>query len=93
MHYIVVAYDITDDARRLQVAKVLEDFGTRVQKSVFECLLGDRDLVRLQDRLRRIIDESTDSVRFYRQCRRCQKAIEVLGRGPSTLESEDILIV
>ena len=35
MHY-TVAYDITDDKRRNKVAKILKDFGKRVQYSVFE---------------------------------------------------------
>ena len=33
MHY-TVAYDITDDKRRNRVAKILKDFGTRIQYSV-----------------------------------------------------------
>jgi len=35
----VVAYDVADDAEREKVAKILQGFGDRVQKSVFECRL------------------------------------------------------
>jgi len=38
---IVVAYDIIDDKRRNRVAKTMEDYGTRVQYSVFECVLEE----------------------------------------------------
>jgi CRISPR-associated protein Cas2 len=36
----LISYDIEDDRERLQVSKVLEGFGRRVQKSVFECPLN-----------------------------------------------------
>ena len=45
----VVVYDLSDDKERLAVGKVLEGYGFRVQKSVFECLLtpsGRASLVR-----------------------------------------------
>ena len=45
MHY-TVAYDITDDKRRNRVAKILKDFGTRIQYSVFECNTDRRALLR-----------------------------------------------
>jgi CRISPR-associated protein Cas2 len=35
----VAVYDVTDDAERTRVAKVIEGFGVRVQKSAFECHL------------------------------------------------------
>jgi len=34
---ILVSYDIPNDRRRVKIAKTLEDFGDRVQYSVFEC--------------------------------------------------------
>lgn len=50
----VVVYDITSDAERARVDKVLKNYGFRIQKSVFECKLNDtmkrnllKDLVRL----------------------------------------------
>ncbi|MEW6376162.1 MAG: CRISPR-associated endonuclease Cas2, partial [Thermodesulfobacteriota bacterium] len=42
--FYVVSYDIPDDQRRIKIAKILEDFGDRVQYSVFECLL-EQDLL------------------------------------------------
>lgn len=37
----VVVYDITADAERVRVDKVLKNYGFRIQKSVFECKLND----------------------------------------------------
>lgn len=36
----LVVYDITDNRERRRVSKVLEGYGFRVQRSVFECLLN-----------------------------------------------------
>jgi CRISPR-associated protein Cas2 len=67
---VVVAYDVNtetgDGRRRLRrVARACEDFGQRVQKSVFECLLRERDWVLLRARLLAEFEASQDSLRFY----------------------------
>ncbi|MBV6518657.1 MAG: CRISPR-associated endonuclease Cas2 [Candidatus Brocadia sp.] len=46
-----VVYDITSDAERERVDKVLKGFGFRVQKSVFECRLNKRGRDELIGRL------------------------------------------
>ena len=89
---MVVSYDITDDRRRSRVARVLEDHGTRVQYSVFDCLLNEKALLALKGALDRLIDHETDSVRFYRLCASCRGGIELLGRG-TVLTGEDIIIL
>ena len=68
--YILLTYDVCtiDQAgkRRLrQVAKTCLDYGQRVQNSVFECKVDPAQLVALKDKLIRIIDLKTDSLRFY----------------------------
>lgn len=67
---ILVTYDIAtpDQAghRRLQrVARVCEQFGDRLQYSVFECRLSDVGLERLMVMLEDEIDPSQDSVHIY----------------------------
>jgi CRISPR-associated protein Cas2 len=52
--------------RRLRrVARACEDYGTRVQKSVFECQIGQKEWVQLRERLLREIKADEDSLRFY----------------------------
>jgi len=46
-----VAYDITDDKEREKIARLLKNYGFRVQKSVFECRLTRKDKQRLIDEL------------------------------------------
>jgi CRISPR-associated protein Cas2 len=67
---VLVAYDVsTVDAageRRLrQVARACQDFGQRVQKSLFECRVGTTEWTALRQRLLDAIDASADSLRFY----------------------------
>lgn len=67
---ILVTYDVstvdTAGQRRLRrVAQACEDYGTRVQKSVFECQVGQKEWVNLRHRLLREIKEDQDSLRFY----------------------------
>ena len=78
MHY-TVAYDITDDKRRNKVAKILKDFGTRIQYSVFECNIDRRAQLRLQSRLEKVIDLEEDTITFYHLCGACEKQINRIG--------------
>lgn len=82
--FIVVSYDVVDDRRRTKVHKLLKNFGTRVQYSVFECQLEANELKRLQKRLRPLIDLKEDSVRFYQLCEVCLPKAEVVGAGEVT---------
>ena len=67
---ILVTYDVSTvqkaGQRRLRrVARACEDYGVLVQKSVFECQVGQKEWVLLRDRLLREIKETEDSLRFY----------------------------
>ena len=77
--YYTVAYDITDDKRRNKVAKILKDFGTRIQYSVFECNTDRRAQLRLQNRLEKVIDFGEDTITFYHLCATCEKQIDRIG--------------
>lgn len=75
----LICYDIADTKRLRRVARLMETYGTRVQRSVFVCRLkpGDRD--RLERRLGRLICPETDAVSLYRVCRRCEESAVYLG--------------
>jgi len=67
---ILVTYDVSTvekaGQRRLRrVAQACEDYGVRVQKSVFECQVGQMEWVTLRNRLLREIKDDKDSLRFY----------------------------
>lgn len=69
--FLVVTYDVSTreeraGARRLRrVAKACTSYGIRVQKSVFEMQLGQKEWVELKARLLAEIDDTQDSLRIY----------------------------
>lgn len=88
--YVLVTYDVSTESRegrrRLRkVAKVCEDFGQRVQYSVFECSVEARGLHRLREQLLEIIDQDEDSLRIYHLPSAYGDSIEQHGKG----EAED----
>ena len=58
----LVAYDVSDDRRRLRLAKKLGSYGDRVQFSVFVIDVRPAKLVRLRADLVRLMNPEEDSV-------------------------------
>jgi len=77
----VVCYDIPDDRRRTRVGKILEGFGSRVQRSVFECDVTPAHLTKLKSRLSKVV-RPEDSLRYYYLCGQCLPKAEVLNGPP-----------
>ncbi len=90
--FYIVSYDIPDNKRRTKLSKCLEDFGDRVQYSVFECILDENLLKKMTKRIQRIVDEEEDKVRIYTLCSNCERIIQVIGRG-NISKIEDIYII
>lgn len=68
---VLVTYDIEtrtpEGVRRLgRVASICESYGSRAQKSVFECRLSETRLQQLVMELADEIDPHTDSMHLYR---------------------------
>lgn len=89
--YVVVAYDIESNARRQRLVRLLEGFGERVQRSVFECDLNGRELGLLLERLRRFA-RPEDAIRVYRLPPHVAAATLVLGGRP-LVKTRDVTIV
>ena len=87
-----ICYDISDDRRRLQIVKVLKDFGERVQFSVFEANMEPDQLERLKKRVDKILDPRDDSLRIYPLCQACASRITVRGQGKVTQDPDVIVI-
>ena len=85
---VLVSYDVaTKDAagrRRLRrVGRICQDFGQRVQYSVFECVVDPAQWAALRARLISEIDEGADSLRFYRLGRNWRSRVEHVGSKAS----------
>jgi CRISPR-associated protein Cas2 len=67
---VLVTYDVStvtrEGRRRLRrVARACQDYGVRVQLSVFECTVDPAQWAVLRTRLLDTIEPASDSLRFY----------------------------
>jgi CRISPR-associated protein Cas2 len=87
----VVIYDISDDKRRRLLSDLLEGWGIRVNRSVFECLVDSSvKLEKLKASIRKIVDPKVDSVRFYTLCLSCIEKSEGLCDEPHPFASDAV---
>lgn len=90
----VISYDVTNNHKRNQVAKLLEAYGRRVQYSVFECVLSKDDFSNLYNKLINIdIDVDMDSIIFYCICSNCRKKTITVGCKHNNFEIQDDAII
>ena len=92
-HFVVVTYDLPNDRRRAKLHKLLEDYGTPVQYSVFECLVTQEELQELKKRVKRVIKPRLDQVRYYHLCASCQRRIETTAGSVDVVAEEDVWVV
>lgn len=81
---VLITYDVNTETasgkkRLRKVAKQCENYGRRVQNSVFECILDQVQSVMLKQSLSDIIDENVDSLRFYYLGNKYQTKVEHVG--------------
>jgi len=94
---VLVTYDVcTEDAdgrRRLRkVAKQCQNYGQRVQNSVFECLVDPVQFAQLKKNLEQIIEPEEDSLRFYFLGKNWKNRVEHIGAKP-TYDPEGVLTI
>jgi CRISPR-associated protein Cas2 len=85
---VLITYDVNTQTpsgvRRLrQVAKQCVNYGQRVQNSVFECVLDSAKCREVQNKLEKIIDKNTDSLRFYYLGNNYKSKVEHIGAKDS----------
>ncbi len=87
----VIIYDISDDKRRRLLSDLLEGYGKRVNRSVFECLISSAPkLKKLKEKILEITDKKIDSVRVYTLCLSCIEKSEGLCDEPHPFEKDAI---
>ncbi len=92
MPLAVISYDIVDDNRRNKVAKVLLDYGSRVQFSVFEVTLTEK-IPEIKERLSPLINQKEDNVRYYMICKGCEHKKSVFGLEKAHSKDFDYLVI
>jgi CRISPR-associated protein Cas2 len=89
----LICYDVVDNRRRQKLAKYLEQYGQRVQYSVFECPLAEEQLNQLLERRwLPLLNLREDSLRIYPLDARAKRRSRVYG-GPPPYEPPDYLIL
>ena len=94
---VLITYDVNTETpqgrRRLrQIAKQCVNYGQRVQNSVFECKLDPAQCRLLQAKLIALMDEASDSLRFYYLGNKYESKIEHFGCKPTYSPDDPIII-
>lgn len=94
--FVLITYDVavTDpggQGRLRRVAKTCQDYGQRVQFSVFECIVDPAQWVVLKQRLVDEIKPEVDSLRFYYLGANYKRRVEHIG-AKKTIDQEGTLI-
>lgn len=86
MYYllILVTYDVSTSSpngqkRLRKVAKICQNYGQRVQNSVFECIVDATQYTSLKHELKKVINREYDSLRFYRLGKNYKSKVEHIG--------------
>lgn len=95
--YVLIAYDISTisvsgSTRLRKVSKACQNYGQRVQNSLFECCIDYGTFLKLKKELEGIIDPKTDSLRYYNMGNKWEKKVEHVGAKP-TYNVQDALII
>jgi len=90
-NFLLIAYDVAATRRRNKIAKILEAYGTRVNYSVFECLLTTSRAETMKNELARYIKTGKDTILVYTLCKSCvNKRITIKGKN-ETVEIVKVL--
>ncbi len=90
---LVVIYDICHPRRLQRVAKIMEDYGKRTQKSVFEVEVGQRSQAEMRRRIELEINEEEDGVKYFPLCGQCMKLLWVFGKGAPPEDTQSVLVL
>lgn len=93
---VLICYDVdtttaSGQKRLRKVAKVCENYGQRVQYSVFECLVDAALFTKLKHQLTELINTDKDSLRFYQLGDNWKPRVEHIG-AKTSIDFEGLLI-
>jgi len=96
--FFVLAYDISTESKAGQkrlrkVAQICENYGQRVQKSVFEFQIKEEKYLQLKNEILKKINKDEDAVRIYRILEPRDDHVEEYGCFEAVDYEEDALIV
>jgi len=78
---MLITYDIANSRRLQRVAKVMLDYGIRVQRSIFEANISPAQFRVLRERTEAEMDFQEDGVKYFPLCKRCDYLWYVVGEN------------
>lgn len=78
--YALIIYDIVNDKRRIKFAKMMNQYGIRVQKSAFEVYISKISYKKMLIDSKKLINTEEDSLRIYKLNDQCE--LELWGQNP-----------
>ena len=64
--FVLIIYDISNNRRRVKLARFLQGFGFRVQKSAFEALIKENVYHKMMAGIGNYIEDEEDTIRVYK---------------------------
>ncbi len=89
---MIIAYDIAHPRRLQRVAKVLKDYGLRVQNSVFEVDIDPARFRQLRRRTEALLDPAEDGVKYFPLCGRCSGLVLSIGSDGRLVDTPTVII-
>jgi len=90
---MIVAYDIADPKRLRKIAKIMKDYGVRVQKSIFEVAVTETSFREMRRRAEAILEPLVDGVKYFPLCERCSDTLVTLGLCAVLPDESTVLVV
>lgn len=90
---MLVTYDIAHPRRINRIAKIMKDYGLRVQKSIFEV---DVTIAQFQQMRRRVefeMEPDEDGVKYFPLCGKCSGVWLHIGHGHIQWDENDWRVV
>ena len=78
---------------KTQGARIIKDYGVRVQKSIFEVDVDGRRFNEMKGRVEDLIEASEDGVKYFPLCEKCAGTVEIIGQGIFINPDEDYTIL
>ncbi|MDO3409437.1 CRISPR-associated endonuclease Cas2 [Saccharibacillus sp. CPCC 101409] len=81
---VLITYDVQttspEGVKRLRsISKICQNYGQRVQNSVFECLVDPWQFKQLKTQLESVMDPKADSLRYYMLGANWKRKVEHVG--------------
>lgn len=94
---VLVTYDVNTETpagkkRLRKVSDLCQDYGQRVQNSVFECIIEPANLKMMQNRLENLINKETDSLRYYFLGNDWQNKVQHIGAKMSIRLDKSLIV-